>query len=269
MSPYSKEQRIRILQISTRTMSTTEVQRDYRNYFRTTTSPSKNTIKLVYRKFTDTGNVNDKQRSGRLKSTRTEAVIERVSASVTDNPKASIRKRSTQLSISRSTLHRILKNDGVAADDSNPCSSGGGSPYDYSQALCMGILFYDAQRSGYLDGSERFDWRDDSATGDGSDNGLDLTGGYYDAGDHVKFGFPMAYSVTVLSWGLLSYRAGYESAVTHLSIEGHAAVTHLSIEGHAGRVSFEEVVSTPSDSSLGLRHLTCVDYFKSVNSLNI
>ncbi|KAA0203848.1 hypothetical protein HAZT_HAZT000711, partial [Hyalella azteca] len=80
------------------------------------------------------------------------------------------------------------------------------------QALCMGILFYDAQRSGPLDGSERFDWRGDSALGDGSDNGLDLTGGYYDAGDHVKFGFPMAYSVTVLSWGLLSYRAGYEAA---------------------------------------------------------
>ncbi|KAF2345053.1 Protein of unknown function DUF4817 [Trinorchestia longiramus] len=111
MSPYSKEERIRILQICTRTTSTTEVQRDYRNYFRTTTSPSKNTTKSVYRKFTDTGNVNDKQRSGRLKSTRTEAVIERVSASVTDNPKASIRKRSTQLSISRSTLNRILKKD--------------------------------------------------------------------------------------------------------------------------------------------------------------
>jgi hypothetical protein len=101
---------------------------------------------------------------------------------------------------------------GSVADDSNPCASQGGSPYDYKQALCMGLLFYDAQRSGRLDGSERFDWRGDSATGDGSDVGLDLTGGYYDAGDHVKFGFPMAYSVTVLSWGLLSYHGGYESA---------------------------------------------------------
>jgi hypothetical protein len=30
-------------------------------------------------------------------------------------------------------------------------------------------------------------------------------GGYYDAGDHVKFGFPMAYAVTMLSWGVLEF----------------------------------------------------------------
>ena len=32
---------------------------------------------------------------------------------------------------------------------------------------------------------------------------VDLVGGYYDSGDHVKFGFPMAYAVTMLSWGVL------------------------------------------------------------------
>lgn len=31
-------------------------------------------------------------------------------------------------------------------------------------------------------------------------------GGYYDAGDHVKFGLPMAYSVTMLSWGTIEFR---------------------------------------------------------------
>lgn len=31
-------------------------------------------------------------------------------------------------------------------------------------------------------------------------------GGYYDAGDHVKFGLPMAFSVTMLSWGAIEYR---------------------------------------------------------------
>ena len=92
-------------------MSITEVQRDYRVHFRTTTSPLKNTIKSLYRKFANTGNVNDKPRSERLRSTPTEAVIERVFASVTDNPKNSTRKRSTQLSISRLTLRRILKKD--------------------------------------------------------------------------------------------------------------------------------------------------------------
>ncbi|KAL3739074.1 hypothetical protein ACJRO7_020467 [Eucalyptus globulus] len=29
---------------------------------------------------------------------------------------------------------------------------------------------------------------------------IDLTGGYYDAGDNVKFGFPMAFAISMLSW---------------------------------------------------------------------
>lgn len=34
---------------------------------------------------------------------------------------------------------------------------------------------------------------------------MDLTGGYYDAGDNVKFGFPMAYTTTMLSWSVIEY----------------------------------------------------------------
>ena len=34
---------------------------------------------------------------------------------------------------------------------------------------------------------------------------MDLTGGYYDAGDNVKFGFPMAFTITVLSWTAIEY----------------------------------------------------------------
>lgn len=47
---------------------------------------------------------------------------------------------------------------------------------------------------------------------DGSDVGKDLTGGWYDAGDHVKFGFPMAYSATMLGWGALDFKSGYEKS---------------------------------------------------------
>ena len=32
------------------------------------------------------------------------------------------------------------------------------------------------------------------------------------AGDYVKFGFPMAWTVTVLAWGGISFQEGYESA---------------------------------------------------------
>ena len=34
----------------------------------------------------------------------------------------------------------------------------------------------------------------------------------FSAGDFVKFGFPMAYTATVLSWGLVDYEAGFTSA---------------------------------------------------------
>jgi endoglucanase len=34
---------------------------------------------------------------------------------------------------------------------------------------------------------------------------VDLVGGYYDSGDHVKFGFPMAFSVTMLSWATVEF----------------------------------------------------------------
>ncbi len=34
----------------------------------------------------------------------------------------------------------------------------------------------------------------------------------YDAGDHVKFGFPFAASATLLSWGFLEFRQGFTAA---------------------------------------------------------
>lgn len=34
---------------------------------------------------------------------------------------------------------------------------------------------------------------------------VDLTGGYYDAGDNVKFGLPMAYSMTMLAWSIAEF----------------------------------------------------------------
>ncbi|XP_053631602.2 endoglucanase A [Cherax quadricarinatus] len=95
----------------------------------------------------------------------------------------------------------------------NTCEPTGMGKYDYAQVLCMSFLFYEAQRSGHLPDDQRVTpWRWDSALGDGSDVGHDLTGGYYDAGDHVKFGFPMAYTATVLAWGLIDFAEGYEKA---------------------------------------------------------
>lgn len=34
---------------------------------------------------------------------------------------------------------------------------------------------------------------------------VDLSGGYYDAGDNIKFGFPMAFTTTMLSWSVIDF----------------------------------------------------------------
>ncbi len=83
--------------------------------------------------------------------------------------------------------------------------------FNYAEALQMSLYFYEAQRSGRL-GPTRVAWRGDSALKDGADKGIDLSGGYYDAGDHLKFTFPLSSTLTMLSWGGLEYRAGYDKA---------------------------------------------------------
>ncbi|XVF41372.1 hypothetical protein PTKIN_Ptkin01aG0275200 [Pterospermum kingtungense] len=76
---------------------------------------------------------------------------------------------------------------------------------DYGTALTKSLLYYEAQRSGKLPSNQRVQWRGDSALKDGSDANIDLTGGYYDAGDNVKFGFPMAFTVTMLAWSTIDF----------------------------------------------------------------
>ncbi|MEV6690888.1 glycoside hydrolase family 9 protein [Micromonospora sp. NPDC051196] len=107
----------------------------------------------------------------------------------------------------------------VAAPTSGDASTSAAAPaFNYAEALQKSLLFYEAQQSGELPDWNRVSWRGDSALRDGADVGLDLTGGWYDAGDHVKFGFPMAFSATMLAWGAVEYRAGYAASgqLTHL-----------------------------------------------------
>jgi endoglucanase len=83
---------------------------------------------------------------------------------------------------------------------------------NYGEALQKSIYFYEAQQAGKLPAWNRVPWRDDSVLKDGADVGLNLSGGWFDAGDHVKFGFPMAGATTMLAWGGVDYRDAYTRA---------------------------------------------------------
>nr|QCQ73723.1 endo-(1,4)-beta-D-glucanase [Litchi chinensis] len=91
---------------------------------------------------------------------------------------------------------------------------------NYGDALSKCILFFEGQRSGKLPSTQRMTWRKDSALHDGFDIGVDLVGGYYDAGDNVKFSFPMAFTITTLAWSLLEFghhmKSEYQNAADAL-----------------------------------------------------
>jgi endoglucanase len=100
-----------------------------------------------------------------------------------------------------------LATAGVA--DAAPVPTG---EFNYAEALQDSMLFYESQRSGPLPADNRVLWRGPSDLTDGADHGIDLTGGYHDAGDEVKFGFPEAYSMTALAWGGIADKAGYQAS---------------------------------------------------------
>ncbi|XP_017229456.1 endoglucanase 24 [Daucus carota subsp. sativus] len=76
---------------------------------------------------------------------------------------------------------------------------------NYPDALSKSILFFEGQRSGYLPGDQRLSWRQNSGLSDGYAETTELTGGYYDAGDNVKFGFPMAFTTTMVAWSVVEF----------------------------------------------------------------
>lgn len=87
-------------------------------------------------------------------------------------------------------------------------------PDEYTNALHKALLFFNAQKSGRLPKNNGIPWRRDSGLKDGSEQ-VDvkggLVGGYYDAGDNIKFHFPMAFSMTLLSWSVIEYSHKYKA----------------------------------------------------------
>ncbi len=100
----------------------------------------------------------------------------------------------------------------TSASTPTPSRQRAAGAFNYGEALPKAIYFYDEQRSGPLGAGNRVPWRGNSGLSDGADVGKDLTGGWYDAGDHVKFGFPMAASATLLAWSVVDYRSAYSAS---------------------------------------------------------
>nr|VDD04783.1 unnamed protein product [Brassica oleracea] len=88
----------------------------------------------------------------------------------------------------------------------------------YGEALTKTLLYFEAQRSGKLPSNQRVNWRGDSALRDGSDAHVDLTGGYYDAGDNMKFGFPLAFTTTMLAWSSVEMTSQLKAHKEHKNV---------------------------------------------------
>ncbi|XP_052482536.1 endoglucanase 25 isoform X1 [Gossypium raimondii] len=78
-------------------------------------------------------------------------------------------------------------------------------------ALNQAITFFDAQKSGSYPSNSPIRFRGSSGLQDGNSSNIhaDLVGGFYDSGNNIKFTFPAAYTITLLSWSVVEYHRKY------------------------------------------------------------
>ncbi len=101
--------------------------------------------------------------------------------------------------------------------------------YNYAEALQKSIYFYDAEKCG-PGSAKHLEWRGDCHAEDAKypvselpasvssykslmdpdgDGYVDLSGGFHDAGDHVRFGLPQGYTFATLGWGYYEFKNGF------------------------------------------------------------
>ena len=151
---------------------------------------------------------------------------------------------------------------------------------NYTEALALSLYFFDSNAcgSGITDGPLK--WRGDCHTYDGqvslndadglsgseksavqAANGgsavIDASGGYHDAGDHIKFSMTMAFGCTSLAWSYFSYPDAFEkaNATAHLKYilrnmcDYFMKVTFLDDSGNV--IAYvDQVVSESEDHSI-------------------
>lgn len=84
-------------------------------------------------------------------------------------------------------------------------------------------------------------------------------GGYYDAGDNVKFGLPMAFTITLLSWAAIEYGEKIANAGEYVHVmEAIKWGTDYFVKAHTqSNVLWVEVFSFPKSyfKRVGFRNL--------------
>ncbi|MEN8907238.1 MAG: glycoside hydrolase family 9 protein [Clostridiales bacterium] len=78
--------------------------------------------------------------------------------------------------------------------------------FNYSYALNDSLSFFDANRCGSdVESNNKYKWRVNCHETDGSDIGMDLTGGFHDDGDFNKTGILQSYSASIIGWSYYEY----------------------------------------------------------------
>ncbi len=89
--------------------------------------------------------------------------------------------------------------------------------FNYAKALQESLYFYDANMCGNLEGTCALNWRGNCHTydanvtyqKDGKTYNVDASGGFHDAGDHVKFGLPQGYAATMLGMSYYQFKDAF------------------------------------------------------------
>ncbi len=116
--------------------------------------------------------------------------------------KKHIAKRATAVAVGLVTL----LSSAMALSTAGFTTSAASDDYEnFAKLLQYSLYFYDANMCGTEVGeTSAITWRDDCHTDDA------VTGGFHDAGDHVKFGLPAGYAASTLGWSYYEYGDSFD-----------------------------------------------------------
>nr|XP_048331648.1 endoglucanase 25-like [Ziziphus jujuba var. spinosa] len=136
-------------------------------------------------------------------------------------------------------------------------------------AVNQALTFYDAQKSGIYPKKSPVKFRGDSGLRDGNSSNanppVDLVGGFYDSGNNMKFTFPTAYTITLLSWTVIEYHQKYDDIheLAHVKdiikwgTEYLLKVFVPPMDATSGRTILYSQVGVASNKSAASNDMTC------------